>query len=205
MIRRGGVIPVVLGWLIVAGCGNVGGGGSGTGLPATPAPLLQPFQGAWSFDVNKTLTLWQSQGVPAQQIAQARAFAQSFPLHGDIELDQNVATIHHVVEGEYYFFALHQHNQWVCGKAWHHEDRYDPGDMAKCYVRLEDVNGDLHLSIRVQDGWPPLNDPDLTNMPVQAGSASACPADTAPNPPWSPWQTYVFTRGSTGVVNESAS
>ena len=33
--------------------------------------------------------------------------------------------------GEYHFFALHTHGQQVCGKAWHHEDRYDPGDMSK--------------------------------------------------------------------------
>jgi hypothetical protein len=90
---------------------------------------------------------------------------------------------------------LHQHNQWVCGKAWYHEDRHDPGDMSKCFVRLEIVNADLHFSLRQQDGVLNLNDPDLTNMPITAGSASACTADAAADPPWSPWTTYVFIRG----------
>lgn len=190
MFRKTSRVPVAVVCLFLAACGNAG---SGTGLPATTTPLLQPFQGAWKFDLNKTLALWQSQGVSAQQIAQAQSFAQMYPLHGDIELTQNVATIHGVVEGEYYFFAQHQHNQWVCGKAWWHEDRHDPGDMAKCYTRLEIINGDLHLSMRLEDGLPALNDPDLVTMPVQSGSVTNCQADGAPNPPWSPWQTLVFT------------
>jgi hypothetical protein len=45
--------------------------------------------------------------------------------------------------------------------------------MAKCYVRLELKDADLHLSVRTE----------------------MAPPNGAPNPPWSAWMTYVFVRG----------
>jgi len=61
--------------------------------------------------------------------------------------------------GEYDLFALHQHDQIVCGKAWHHEDPGDPGDMSKAWVRLESVEYELHLHVKMGDS-PDLADPD---------------------------------------------
>jgi hypothetical protein len=98
------------------------------------------------------------------------------------------------LEGEYKFFALHPHNRWTCGKAWHHEDRNDPGDMNKCYARLEVKDADLHLSLRDDDNPANPNDPDVVTMPTLAGSSTNCGADAAPDPPWSAWRTYVFER-----------
>ena len=172
---------------ILSGCGKNPSGPANT-------PLLTPLQGSWAFDINKTLTLWQAQGKPANQIAMIRSMNAMFPIHPDMRIKDNTAVLNGVTEGEYYFFALHQHNPWTCGKAWHHEDRHDPGDMSKCYVRLEIKNADLHLSLRILEDPINLNDPDLTNMPITAGNANTCIADSEPDPPWSAWETYIFTK-----------
>lgn len=66
--------------------------------------------------------------------------------------------------------------------------------MAKCYVRLAIEDSDLHLSVRMCDGHPDLDDPDLMVMPAEAGSPATCAADDAASPPWSEWTTYVFVR-----------
>ena len=159
-----------------------------------PSPLLQPFQGPWKFDLDKSLALWQAQGVPAATLAQARGQAKVVPLHEDMKIKGNVAVLGGTLEGEYFFYALHSHDQRVCGKAWHHEDRHDPGDMSKCYVRLELKNAELHLSQRLEEDSANPDDPDVANPPP-TGSAESCNADAAPEPAWSPWMTYVFVKG----------
>src|SRR4051794_6608239 len=93
--------------------------------------ILGPFQGDWRFSLSKTLAQWKAEGVPEDVIAQARKAANIVPLHPDMKLRDNVALLPGVVEGEYLFYALHSHAQFVCGKAWHHEDRHDLGDMDK--------------------------------------------------------------------------
>ena len=120
-------------------------------------------------------------GVPAAEIAAAaKTKGDPYPLHADMSINGNVAVLKGSPEGEYFFFAVHPHGQWLCGKAWHHEDRHDPGDMTKCYVRLELKDQDLHLSVRMEDSDNP-NDPDLTKLPAAAGSAGTCRADAAPD------------------------
>ena len=86
--------------------------------------------------------------------------------------------------------CLHAHDSKVCGKAWHHEDRFDPGDMSKCYVRLSVVDGDLHLEVNMLDGLPDVNDPDLLSTPAVEGDLSKCDADKQDS---ADWATYVFT------------
>jgi hypothetical protein len=179
---------------LLLACNKPGGGGGPT--TATPV-LLQTFQGPWKFDLQKTFAQWQVDGVPATQIAQARTLAQSFPMHPDMTIANDIAILSPLPnEGEYKFFALHQHKQRVCGKAWHHEDRNDPGDMTKCYVRLELKGSELHLSVRMAEDAADPSDPDVMNMPITAGDATTCGADAAPVAAWAPWQTYVFVRAA---------
>jgi hypothetical protein len=164
---------------------------------AVTTPLMQPFQGAWRFDLQKTLALWQAQGVPQSDIVQVRTLAKAITIHHDMTIIGNAAVFARSPQGSYDFFALHPHNPWVCGKAWLHEDRQDPGDMVKCYARLElkEDGRELHLSTRMHDDAADPTDPDVANSPVTAGSATSCGADAETNPPWSPWRTYVFVKG----------
>ena len=96
---------------------------------------------------------------------------------------------------EYRFFSMHEHDGKICGKAWHHEDRYDPGDMSKCYVRLWIENDELHFQFRMQALLPEMSDPDLTSSPpTEGGSAQTCDAERPAGDGWSNWATYVYTR-----------
>jgi hypothetical protein len=117
-------------------------------------------------------------------------------MHPDINISGNVAVSSGVLSSEYRFFGMHQHGDVVCGKAWHHEDRFDPGDMSKCYVRLQIVDDHLLFKMRMKDGLPDLNDPDWRSSPAtEGGSAADCDADNPPGAEWSEWTTYVFNRG----------
>jgi hypothetical protein len=90
---------------------------------------------------------------------------------------------------------MHEHGNKVCGKAWHHEDRFDPGDMSKCYVRLMIKDDYLYMEVRMKDGLPDLNDPDLgSSPPTESGSATKCDAVNPVGPDWGDWTTYVFSR-----------
>jgi hypothetical protein len=189
--------------IALAGCDQSGGGGGSGGASSSgsspaansPAPaILAPFQGEWRFSLPKTIARWQADSVAPAEIAEAQAVAKQMPLHPDMQIQNDTAILPGVVEGSYQFFALHPHPQWLCGKAWHHEDRHDPGDMDKYFVRLQLRGPDLHLSVRIHDDAADPSDPDVTTMPLTAGSAATCPADPAPTPPWSPWRTYVFER-----------
>jgi hypothetical protein len=165
--------------------------------PPVMTPIMQPFQGPWRFSLAKTLAQWQADGVPAAEIAQAKSLPASFPLHPDLSITGDTAVLSPLpLPGEYKFFALHAHNAWVCGKAWHHEDRNDPGDMDKQLTRLRLDGPNLHLALRSHEAAADPNDPDVTTMPTLAGSAATCTADTVTDPPWSPWRTYVFERAA---------
>ncbi|HSQ54116.1 MAG TPA: hypothetical protein VLM40_00095 [Gemmata sp.] len=127
--------------------------------------MLRPYAGHWVFNFEKTLAAQKAAGVTDDQIAKVRKLYTSNPqlgkMHPDLTFDGNVAVGSGPIPSEYRFFAMHAHDATVCGKAWHHEDRFDPGDMSKCYVRLALVNGDLHLEVCMLEGLPDLNDPDL--------------------------------------------
>jgi hypothetical protein len=158
-------------------------------------PIMQPFAGSWRFSLAKTLAQWQAEGVPAAEIAQAKTVAASFPLHPDLAITGDTCVLSPLpLAGEYKFFALHPHNRWVCGTAWHHEDRNDPGDMDKQLTRLRLAGADLHLALRSHADAADPNDPDVNATPTLAGSAATCTADAVADPPWSPWRTYVFER-----------
>jgi hypothetical protein len=174
------------------------------GAGVANVPILAPYQGNWQVDENKTVALWLSQGTTQTEINSDLAEFKKLglPLHLDLHIQGNVAVepwpaIRPGVNGEYLFFALHLEGPGVCGKAWHHEDRTDPGNhISKHYIRLAIKNGDLWLSDREQEDVNP-NDPDLMNMPVTGGSAATCMADKAPAAEWSPWVTYIFSADST--------
>jgi hypothetical protein len=174
---------------------STGASNSPTGYGGSPAAaaLLQPFQGNWKFNLEKTLALWKSKGASQKEIDEARAMTAIMPLHPDMALQGDVAVLKGTPgEGEYAFFALHAHPQFICGKAWHHEDRHDPGDMDKYVVRLQLHDAELWLSTRVPEDAADPADPEVTNPIPLAGSAATCIADSLKDPPWSPWQIYIF-------------
>ncbi len=96
---------------------------------------------------------------------------------------------------EYRFFALHRHGGKICGKAWHHEDRFDPGDVSKCYVRFELRDDRLYFSLRMKESMPDVNDPELsTHLQVELGSPADCDADNPGGDDWGSWSMYAFAR-----------
>jgi len=162
------------------------------GSPAAAA-LLKPFQGNWKFNLEKTVALWKSKGVSQKEIDEARALTSIMPIHPDMALQGDIAILKGTpAEGEYAFFALHAHPQFTCGKAWHHEDRHDPGDMDKYLVRLQRHDAELWLSTRVPEDAADPADPEVASPPPLADSAATCIADSLKDPPWSPWQIYIF-------------
>jgi hypothetical protein len=183
---------------LLAALGGCGGGAAGPfGAPAE-SRLLAPLAGRWVFDFEKTLEAQKAGGATDEQIANLRKLYADNPqlrkMHADMTLTGNEAVCSGRPAGEYRFFAMHEHAGKVCGKAWHHEDRFDPGDMSKCYVRLQ-LDGDrLIFDLKMQE-VPDLDDPDLrATPPAEAGSAAACDADHPAGSDWSEWTTFVFVR-----------
>jgi hypothetical protein len=154
--------------------------------------LLAPFAGRWIFDFDKTHSSVGNAGTADEAITLG-------DLHPDINITGDVVLyaddmFDGQISSEYRLFAMHQHGDKVCGKARFHEDRFDPGDMSKCYVRLTLNDDTLQMEIRMQDGWPADNDPDLSDsLAVESGSIEECDANN-PGTDWSDWMTYVFTR-----------
>jgi hypothetical protein len=174
--------------VLVAGCER-----SATSTGGGATPVMKQFGGDWRFDLERSLAEWKAQGVPLEEIDDVRDLAKRMAIHPDMTIDGGKATLRGRPQGEYHFFALHPHGNWACGKAWHHEDRHDPGDMSKCLARLEiREDGLLYLSLRHHDDPADENDPDVRTMPPLAGSATTCTADAQSDPPWSVWHTYVF-------------
>jgi hypothetical protein len=170
--------------IAVSGCGA----SSSDFASAAPSSLLAPFVGQWTCDVTRTQ---KANKVDGQPIAINDAISDSHP---DITISGNTATYQSILASEYMFFGLHDHNGAVCGKAWHHEDRNDPGDMSKCYVRLKLVDGQLRFDVRMKEQID-LDDPDLHNMPAaDSGSADDCDVDHPAGKDWTGWTAYVFTR-----------
>lgn len=161
------------------------------------SPLLAPFAGDWKFEFEKTLVAYRAAGVTDEQIATIRKLYADNPkmtkLHSDLTMKGNVAVGLGVPSCEYRFFAMHSHDSKVCGKAWHHEDRFDPGDMSKCYVRLSIEEGELHLEVHMLDGLPDDNDPDFGSTLSVEGDMSKCDMPTQKP---GDWATLVFSRRS---------
>jgi hypothetical protein len=167
------------------------------GSTSAVVPILSPFEGEWKYNDAKTMAYWKATNIPANEIAQVQKMKSLAAAHPDMTLAGDLAILHGPgpMEGQYQFYALHAHPQFVCGKAWHHEDRHDPGDMDKYLIRLELRDSDLYLSIRAHQDAADPNDPEVVTMPILAGSATTCTADAEKDPPWSPWRTYIFDRG----------
>ena len=196
------VAYAVLAALLVglSGCGDEPAepGAGPFGAPSK-SPLLAPFAGEWVLDLGKTLDAQKAGGATDEDVERLRKLHAENPqlpkLHPDMTIMGNVAVCSGTPSAEYRFFAMHQHGEKVCGKAWHHEDRFDPGDMSKCYVRLAIADNRLYLEVRMKEALSELSDPDLQpSPPTEHGSAAACDADSPPGDDWSEWTTYVFAR-----------
>lgn len=182
----------------LCGCGGAAGPEGGPFGTPTESRLLAPVAGRWNFDFEKTLDVQKAGGATAEQIDNLRKLYAGNPqlrkMHPDMTITGNEAVCTETPTGEYRFFAMHEHDGKLCGKAWHHEDRFDPGDMSKCYVRLK-IDGDrLVFELRMQE-VADLNDPDLgATLPPDTDSADKCDADHPPGSDWSDWTTFVFVR-----------
>jgi hypothetical protein len=173
-----------------------GGASPAGGSTAANVPILAPFKGNWNYNDAKTMAYWKAAKIPAAEIAAVQKMKQLAAAHPNMALGGDLAILHGPgpMEGQYQFYALHAHPQFICGKAWHHEDRHDPGDMDKYLVRLELKDTDLYLSIRAHQDAADPSDPEIVTMPVLGGSLSTCTADAEKDPPWSAWRTYIFDR-----------
>jgi hypothetical protein len=163
--------------------------------------LLSPFAGDWVFDFETTLAAQKAGGLSEENIKRLRTLYAENPqfgkMHADMTIKGNEAVCSGLPPAEYRFFAMHEHDGKACGKAWHHEDRFDPGDMSKCYVRVKIDDGRLHFEVRMKDGLPELTDPDLRSSPaVDLDSSANCDADAPAGDGWTDWTTYVFARKS---------
>jgi hypothetical protein len=184
--------------IAAVGCGQDPASSGPFGPPRSSA-LMTPFAGRWAFEAEKTLNAQKAAGASDEQIAEDRkVYAANPELVGqicpDLTFDGNVAVGAGLVSSEYRFFDMHKHGTKICGKAWHHEDRFDPGDMSKCYVRLEIVDGCLHMDVNMTEGLPDLNDPDLASEPPVEGDAAKCAVGSQAAKKPGDWVTYVFSR-----------
>lgn len=214
LVRATSVAILTVPLLQLAGCERRDGGsgpsgpssgsqaaGSPTQAGVEHAPILDPFQGHWVFDQEGTDALRIAAGAKQADLDKERELLKKMPglSHPDLILKGNVGVepvtfMGQTREGELLFFALHEHGEWVCGKAWRHEDRNDPGDMSKCHVRLKIKDGRLELLTREQEGSVDLSDADLQKMPLAEGSAETCKADGLPAKDWSPWMPTAYKR-----------
>lgn len=200
--RRLVIVFLVL--LAGGGCGvngpGVGGGAGDEGPFGPPAKsaLLAPLAGTWVLDVENTLGAQKAAGASEEQVAALREFYARSAQFGGMFSEMTIAGNEAVGKdgSEYRFFAMHPHDGKICGKAWHHEDRHDPGDMSKCYARLKLDGTLLYLEVKMKDGLPDLNDPDLASspLPAEGGSAATCDADAPAGTDWGEWSTTVFAR-----------
>lgn len=163
-------------------------------------PLFFSISGRWAFDFEASLRELQSAGATEELVSRTRRFYSENPelggMHPDMIIDGNVAVCSGEPNAEYRFFSMHRHGHQLCGKALFHEDRFDPGDMSKCYVRMSIHDDELRLEVRMQQqSYPDLDDPDLLSFKVVAPEAARrCEADNPSNGSWSDWTMYVFRR-----------
>ncbi len=164
--------------------------------PPVHSELLSPYAGRWTFDFEKTLAAMKSFGSTDDDIANARRLYSANPgvlkMHEDLTIQGNEAVGNGLPSCEYDFFLVHRHGSKLCGKAWHHEDRFDPGDMSKCYVKLSFIEKNLCLEVDMLEETS-SEDPELLSMPPVEGGLSNCEADKQKP---KKWMIFVFTRGS---------
>jgi hypothetical protein len=174
---------------------------SGPFGPAETSALLAPFAGDWEIDFEKTLEGYKAAGWSDEAIQRTREMRVASPKHfkvtfPDLSFNGNIAigdTSTPLIQ-EYRFFAMHEHDGKVCGKAWHHEDRFDPGDMSKRRVRLWIRDEQLYLEVKMWNPSVELNDPDFSAMsPPDGGSVADCVAEDLSSD-WTEWLTYVYSR-----------
>jgi hypothetical protein len=181
-------------------------GEAGLGMFGHPkkVALLDPFQGVWKCDRDRTYAVWKKQG-KADWIELQKKAAEALrgvPLsglvlgdlslpHPDVTVNGNIIVARGRPSAQYDLFALHSHDKVICGKAWHHEDRHDPGDMSKAWVRLERVGDEFHLHIKSGDEADP-DDAEVTRMPTLV-DAKVCET-TGEKIESQMWATYVFVR-----------
>jgi hypothetical protein len=195
------------------------GSGNGNGVfgPPIKVELLDPFQGHWNFDRAATFALWKAQGkgdrIEATERYEKRLGAEFAKNHdpvlaelrrespyGDIEINGNIIFGRARMAEEHDLFALHTHESVVCGKAWFHEDRYDPGDMSKVWIRLELVDDELRLHIKGGE-FPDDDEKDLLDRPTLV-DASKC--ETANDKVESAaWSSFVFKRPAQKSMSEA--
>ncbi|MCA8986137.1 MAG: hypothetical protein KDA78_00755 [Planctomycetaceae bacterium] len=182
--------------LFVIGCGSNPASGP-FGEPES-SPLMVPFAGTWTLEFEKTLEAQKAAGVSEEQIEQTRKFFADHPqfgkMHPDLTFEGNVAVGEGVISSEYRFFSMHTHDSQTCGKAWHLEDRFDPGDMSKCFVRLEVIEGLLYMEVYMQEGLPDLDDPDLLTEPSVEGDPLKCEYEAKAGNHPEERQVLVFSR-----------
>ncbi len=184
-------------FLFAIGCGDASD--SGPFGAVKESILLSPFAGEWVIDFEKSLDAQKAAGASEEDIERLRKFYAENPqfgkMHPDMNITGDIAICAGTPNSEYRFFAMHQHGNKICGKAWHHEDRFDPGDMSKCYIRLM-LKGDLlYLDLKMKDGLPDMNDPDFKDsLPIESGSAKECDAENPAETDWGEWMRFVFSR-----------
>jgi hypothetical protein len=201
------------------GAGNTAAGsnaelgeeGNGVFGPPIKVSLLDPFQGDWKFDKSRTYALWTAQGKAKRVTANedyvkknrewwaksgraSEVAGVSDALHADVKVVGNIFFGQGGPGEEYDLFALHSHGSVVCGKAWHHESRSDPGDMSKLWVRLERVGDEMRFHVKHSERKNWL-DPEAFNRPILV-DASKC--DTLNEKVESnDWTSYVFVHPPT--------
>jgi hypothetical protein len=163
--------------------------------PPRHSPLLTPYAGNWVLEIEKTVAAQKAAGAKDEEIAAIRKefteISRIYNTKFDARIDGNQAVGIGLPRSEYRMFAMHHHGSKLCGKAWHHEDRYDPGDMSKCNVRLSIQSGDLYLEVNMHEEDVSEADPDFLAEPPVEGDSARCDADKQ-NPKH--WNIYVLSR-----------
>lgn len=197
--------------LFAVGCGGAADSTADSGPfgPVKESLILSSFAGEWVFDFEKTLDSLNSAGASEEDIEQLRKLYTENPqidkFHPDIKITGDIAIGSGILSSEYRFYAMHQHDEKICGKAWHHEDRFDPGDMSECYIRLVIKDNLLYLDVKMKEGRPDLNDPVFRESPpIKSGSSKECDAENPAGINWGEWTTFIFFERIKSVVVYSA-
>ena len=203
----------------IVGCGSRSGDrpDSGPFGRHNDVKLLEPFQGAWTVNEDRTFDVWRRQG-KGKAVEQTKEMRKRFAeqkekesalargalnltgidaalkqLHPDLAITGDTFVGRGFLSQEYRLFAIHNHGPIVCAKAWFHEDRHDPGDMSKCWVRLERVGDEFHFHVKHEDDSADTEkDPDLKHMPTLVDAKSCEVAGEKLES--QDWMTVVFVR-----------
>lgn len=160
--------------------------------------LMAKFSGKWVCNNERTDELQMKHGVSKEEIEVGKQYRKEHPewgkSHEDIVFSDDVASTLGWTASEYKFFHMHKHGDTLCGKAWFHEDRNDPGDMSECRVKLSLVNDELHFQLRTLSGPPNLDDYDAFSEPPFTIDPAVCDAENPKGTVWEPWTYFVFER-----------